>query len=284
MKKFYMILAAVAAMTMSAQAQTVNLGAVEVGDFDNPTEIYNGSYFDMAPTNFYLAHTGAQMLYTADELAEMKDRDGVKINKLTFKFNNAGTWEDIVRDVKLYLQETDATEFAVVDGVKQFFEFGEPVMETEVTYELLYTMGDDEELALELTEPFALTSGKNLLVTVVCDAQEDDNCTMGSDYAPFYTSGIRGKAMVYTDNTVSFVDYALGEDFPDATASLGCGTNVELPVTKIEYSYSPSTGIEEVEVVKTGDDVYYNLMGHKFSAGNLPAGIYIHNGQKVLIK
>ena len=284
MKKFYMILAAVAAMTMSAQAQTVNLGAVEVGDFDNPTEIYNGSYFDMAPTNFYLAHTGAQMLYTADELAEMKDRDGVKINKLTFKFNNAGTWEDIVRDVKLYLQETDATEFAVVDGVKQFFEFGEPVMETEVTYELLYTMGEDDELVLELTEPFALTSGKNLLVTVVCDAQEDDNCTMGSDYAPFYTSGIRGKAMVYTDNTVSFVDYALGEDFPDATASLGCGTNVELPVTKIEYSYSPSTGIEEVEVVKTGDDVYYNLMGHKFSAGNLPAGIYIHNGQKVLIK
>lgn len=284
MKKFYMILAAVAAMTMSAQAQTVNLGAVEVGDFDNPTEIYNGSYFDMAPTNFYLAHTGAQMLFTADELAEMQNKDGVKINKLTFKFNNAGTLEDIVRDVKLYLQETDATEFAVVDGVKQFFEFGDPVVETEVTYELIYSMGDDEELALELTEPFALTSGKNLLVTVVCDAQEDDNCTMGSDYAPFYTSGIRGKAMVYTDNTVSFVDYALGEDFPDATASLGCGTNVELPVTKIEYSYSPSTGIEEVEVVKTGDDVYYNLMGHKFSAGNLPAGIYIHNGKKILVK
>ena len=284
MKKFYMILAAVAAMTMSAQAQTVNLGAVEVGDFDNPTEIYNGSYFDMAPTNFYLAHTGAQMLFTADELAEMQNKDGVKINKLTFKFNNAGTLEDIVRDVKLYLQETDATEFAVVDGVKQFFEFGDPVVETEVTYELIYTMGEDVELVLELTEPFALTSGKNLLVTVVCDAQDDDNCTMGSDYAPFYTSGIRGKAMVYTDNWTSFVDYALGEDFPDATASLGCGTNVELPVTKIEYSYSPSTGIEEVEVVKTGDNAYYNLMGHKFSAGNLPAGIYIHNGQKVLIK
>jgi hypothetical protein len=68
-------------------------------------------------------------------------------------------------------------------------------------------------------------------VTIVFDAEDDDNCTMGSDYAPFYTSGIRGRAMTYTDNWTSFVDYAQGDDFPNATAMLGCGTNVELPVT-----------------------------------------------------
>ena len=44
--------------------------------------------------------------------------------------------------------------------------------------------------------------------------------------------------MLYTDNNISFVDYAQGTDFPDATAMLGCGTNVELPVTQIEYSYT----------------------------------------------
>jgi len=193
MKKFYMILAAVAAMTMSAQAQDVNYGALEVGDFENPAEIYNGSYFDMAPTNFYLAHTGAQMIYTVNELGDLQNLAGVKINKLTFKFNNAGTWEDIYRDVKLYLEETDATEFAVVEGVKQFFTFADPVLETQVSYELMNTMGEDVELALELAEPFALASGKNLLVTVAFDAEDDDNCTMGSDYAPFYTSASAGR-------------------------------------------------------------------------------------------
>ncbi|MBR4829801.1 MAG: hypothetical protein IKZ92_08375 [Muribaculaceae bacterium] len=285
MKKFYMILAAIAAMSMSAQAQSINYGAIEVGDFENASEIYNGSYFDMAPTTFYLAHTGAQMIYTVDELAELQNLSDVMINKLTFKFNNAGTWEDIYRDVKLYLQEIDDVAFAVnEDGVKQFFTFGDPVLETSVRYEFMNTMYEDVELALELTEPFALTAGKSLLVTVVFDAEDDDNCTSGNDYAPFYTSGIRGKAMVYTDNWTSFIDYAQGEDFPNATAMLGCGTNVELPVTLINYSYSEAVGVEEIEAAQVSDNTYYNLMGQKFNGNNLPAGIYIHNGKKVVIR
>lgn len=278
-----MILAALAAMTMNAQE--MSYGAIEVGDFENASEIYNGSYFDMAPTNFYLAHTGAQMIYTTNELADLQLLEGVKINKLTFKFNNAGTWEEIYRDVKLYLQEIDDVTFAVnEEGIKQFFTFGEPVLETSVNYDFITSMDEDIELSLELNEPFEIAAGKNLLVTVVFDAVDDDNCTMGSDYAPFYTSGIRRQAMVYTDNWTSFVDYAQGEDFPNATAMLGCGTNVELPVTRIDYSYPTSTGIQEIEAAKAGDNAYYNLMGQKFNGENLPAGIYIHNGQKVMVK
>jgi hypothetical protein len=283
MKKFYMILAALAAMTMNAQE--MSYGAIEVGDFENASEIYNGSYFDMAPTNFYLAHTGAQMIYTTNELADLQLLEGVKINKLTFKFNNAGTWEEIYRDVKLYLQEIDDAAFAVnEEGIKQFFTFGEPVLETSVNYDFITSMDEDIELSLELNEPFEIAAGKNLLVTVVFDAVDDDNCTMGSDYAPFYTSGIRRQAMVYTNNWTSFVDYAQGEDFPNATAMLGCGTNVELPVTRIDYSYPTSTGIQEIKAAKAGDNAYYNLMGQKFNGENLPAGIYIHNGQKVMVK
>ena len=278
-----MILAALAAMTMNAQE--MSYGAIEVGDFENASEIYNGSYFDMAPTNFYLAHTGAQMIYTTNELADLQLLEGVKINKLTFKFNNAGTWEEIYRDVKLYLQEIDDAAFAVnEEGIKQFFTFGEPVLETSVNYDFITSMDEDIELSLELNEPFEIAAGKNLLVTVVFDAVDDDNCTMGSDYAPFYTSGIRRQAMVYTNNWTSFVDYAQGEDFPNATAMLGCGTNVELPVTRIDYSYPTSTGIQEIKAVKAGDNAYYNLMGQKFNGENLPAGIYIHNGQKVMVK
>ena len=284
MKKFYMIMAALAAMTLSAQAQVENYGVIEVGDFEAPTELYNGSFFDMAPTNFYVAHTGSQMIYTADELSELSGLGEVKITGISFKFFNEGAFDDITRDVKLYLQEIDATEFEVVDGVKQFFAFDAPVLEVEAVYEMLNYYCEDCEVSFDLTgAPFTFTPGKSLLVTAVFDAQEDDNYTQGS-VAPFYTSGIRGKAMTYTNNWTSFVDYAMGDDFPDATAVLGCGTNVELPVTLINYSYSITTGIDEIPAAQVQDDNYYNLMGQKVNANNLPAGIYIHNGKKVLVK
>ena len=75
----------VAALAMTAHAQFE--GWIEVGDFYNPTETYNGSYFDMAPTNFYLAHTGAQMIYTPDLLTKMEGKDGIQIKYLNFRFH-----------------------------------------------------------------------------------------------------------------------------------------------------------------------------------------------------
>ncbi len=234
-----MILAAIAALSMSAQAQF--LSWVEVGDYYNATELYNGSYFDMAPTNFYISHTGAQMIYTPDLLTGMEGKDGLKIKYLNFKFY-CESYEEIIRNAKVYLREIDETEFASVEGVKQFFDFGELVAEGRYDIDLLEYYGEDQVLALEMEEPFPFTLGKSLLVTIVLDAEDDDNCTMGSDYAPFYTSGIRGKAMTYTDNWTSFVDYANGSEFPNASASVGCGTNVELPVTEVGYTYERMLG------------------------------------------
>lgn len=240
MKKLSLFLAAVAAICMSAGAQQVKSGVIEVGDYTGATETYNGSYFDMAPTNFYLAHTGAQMLYTPDLLADLNGKQNVKIRKLSFKFY-CESFEEISRNMKVYLQETDAVEFAVnEDGIKQFFNFDNLALQGNYYIEMLNNYGEDVEVGIPLTmsTPYAMTPGKSLLVTIVFDAEDDDNCTMGSDYAPFYTSGIGGRAMTYTNNTTSFLDFALGSDFPNATSVLGCGTNVELPVTLIEYSYT----------------------------------------------
>ena len=239
MKRFYMFFAAIVALAITAQAQF--LGWIEVGDYYNASEVYNGSYFDMAPTYFYIGHTGAQMIYTPDLLTGMNGKDGLKIKYLNFKFYSE-SFEEIIRNAKVYLQEIDATEFSVVDGKKQFFDFGELVAEGRYDIDLLDCYGEDQVLAMEMEEPFSFTFGKSLLVTIVLDAEDDDNCTMGSDYAPFYTSGISGKAMTYTSNWTSFVDYAMGNDFPDATASLGCGTNVDLPVTELGYTYERMLG------------------------------------------
>ena len=236
MKKFYMILAAVAAFTLTAQAQTS--GIINVGDISSANP-YNGSYFDMAPTNFYLAHTGAQMLFTPDLLADLDGKQNVKIKSLKFTFMSE-SFETIERNVLIYLQESDATEFAVENNIKQFFPLETLVGEDALSIDLVDAYGDD--CVLEYNVDFAFTPGKTLIVTMVYDAEDDDNCTMGSDYAPFYTSGIGGKAMTYTNNWTSFVDYAMGSDFPDATASLGCGTNVELPVTELGYTYERMLG------------------------------------------
>lgn len=250
MKKLTLLIAAVAAIGLCAQAQGVKSGVIEVGDYTGATEFYNGSYFDMAPTNFYLAHTGVQMLYTPDLLADMDGKQNVKVRRLSFKFYSE-SFEEISRNMKVYLQETDAVEFAMnEDGVKQFFNFDNLALEGNYLFDLVNNYGEDVEISIPLTmsTPFAMTPGKSLLVTIVFDAEDDDNCTMGSDYAPFYTSGIVGRAMTYTDNTTSFLDFAMGADFPNATAMLGCGTNVALPVTRIEYSYT-----EDAPVSLRGD-------------------------------
>lgn len=45
----------------------------------------------------------------------------------------------------------------------------------------------------------------------------------------------------------------------------------------------PTMGVKTVRVENTGDNNYYNLMGQKVT-GNLPAGIYIHNGKKIVVR
>ena len=44
------------------------------------------------------------------------------------------------------------------------------------------------------------------------------------------------------------------------------------------------TAIETINSDVKGDNNYYNLMGQKMNGNNLPAGIYIHNGKKVVVK
>ena len=44
------------------------------------------------------------------------------------------------------------------------------------------------------------------------------------------------------------------------------------------------TAIETINSEVKGDNNYYNLMGQKMNGNNLPAGIYIHNGKKVVVK
>ncbi len=273
MKKIYMMLAALAAMTMTVQAQDVLQGSLQVGDYDNASELYDGSYFDMAPTNFYLAHTGSQMLYTPTELADMQDKANVQVNKLSFKFLNEGIFDDMVRDIKVYLQAIDETTFPVNpdNNKKQFFAFDNLVLDYEETFPMLDYYYEDGELVFDLANaPFSLPAGKTLLVTAVFDAQDDDNWETG---CAFYVSDVRAQAMTYTHNTVSFLDFAETDDFPDVVS--GTGTNVYLPVTKIDYTYTTGEGLKgdvdgNGEVDVNDVNILINIMLGKANADDYP--------------
>lgn len=55
-----------------------------------------------------------------------------------------------------------------------------------------------------------------------------------------------------------------------------------VPQLTIVYEKSGTTGISQVNVEKEADDAYYNLQGVKMNPNNLPHGIYIHQGKKVV--
>lgn len=50
------------------------------------------------------------------------------------------------------------------------------------------------------------------------------------------------------------------------------------------FTTTEKTSIEEISANVKGDNRYFNMMGQEVDGNNLPAGIYIHNGQKILVK
>ena len=50
------------------------------------------------------------------------------------------------------------------------------------------------------------------------------------------------------------------------------------------FTTKGKTAIDEIQAEVKGDNIYYNLMGQKMNPANLPAGIYIHNGKKIIVK
>lgn len=67
-----------------------------------------------------------------------------------------------------------------------------------------------------------------------------------------------------------------------AFLSLANQTQAANAVTFSLDGNSSTTGISNVQTVKKEDGAYYNLQGVKMNPNNLPHGIYIHNGKKII--
>ncbi|MBR1551808.1 MAG: hypothetical protein IJ632_05750 [Muribaculaceae bacterium] len=242
MKKFYLFLVAAAAMTLSVQAQQlsaqIDLGGYE--DIDDNSDMYNGGALDDAPVNFYLNNSAAQMIYKAEDLADMFDgKVNPKITKLSYKFYNMGAFQAYPRFIKVYAQEIEEGAFAKdEDGDFNYFDFDESDLVAQFDYEedfmdYFYEVG---ELVIDLANsPISVTEGKNLLITIV--AEGDEATDSGEDVTFFVDNSRSKRVMAFGNDRITFDDFVMSDDFPKATTTLSSATNMSLPVTLIDYIY-----------------------------------------------
>ena len=76
-----------------ADDHTLALGNYdEIGDDWDESQTYQGSWWMIAPTHYYVKHTGSQIIYTKDQL---KDMAGKEITSISFKYYNQSAFQAI---------------------------------------------------------------------------------------------------------------------------------------------------------------------------------------------
>lgn len=89
------------------------------------------------------------------------------------------------------------------------------------------------------------------------------------------------KVIDRTTQNAAFTDLTAG----DYTASYTDGEGLELS-PRVSFAVADNSGVEDIVVDSNAPAVIYNLQGVKMNttADNLPGGVYIINGKKVLVK
>ena len=57
-----------------------------------------------------------------------------------------------------------------------------------------------------------------------------------------------------------------------------------LTIDNVSVVATSPSAIDEINVERVQDNNYYDLMGRKMNSNSLPAGIYIHNGKKIIVR
>lgn len=207
------------------------------GDWDED-QCYNDSYFSVSPTTFYLKHTGSQIIYTKDQLADMA---GKEITGVSFLYYNQSAFSAFPRTVKVWVQEVDDDAFTYSSEKKayQFFEYADGSQAVKS-----YSFEDDfvdyyclnGEMTLTFDTPFAYSGTKNLVVTVSFDG--DDTSDSNTDIEWYYNTDASKKALTFCSDNNTFGDYHDSEDWPLAksnASSASFSTPISQPLTKFTY-------------------------------------------------
>lgn len=239
-----------------ADDQTLSLGNYEevvAGDW-NEDQCYQGSWWMIAPTQFYVKHTGSQFIYTKDQLAQLA---GKEIKGMSFVFYNQSSFSAIPRTINVWVKEIDDDAFAYNDEKKAYAYFDYNDAEKVLTDYAFDTDFVDYyclngELNLAFDKAFAYSGDKNLLVTITFDG--DETAETSSDIEFYYNTDAENMAMSTNSDNVTFADYHESEDWPYAKGSgytVSHATQLAQPLTQFTYQEAAKPEVKPAELSGT---------------------------------
>ena len=236
-----------------ADDQTLSLGNYEevvAGDW-NEDQCYQGSWWMIAPTQFYVKHTGSQFIYTKEQLAQMAGKD---IKGMSFVFYNQSSFSAIPRTINVWVKEIDDDAFAYNDEKKAYAYFDYNDAEKVLTDYAFDTDFVDYyclngELNLAFDKAFAYSGDKNLLVTITFDG--DETAETSSDIEFYYNTDAENMAMSTNSDNVTFADYHESEDWPYAKGAgytVSHATQLAQPLTQFTYQEAAKPEVKPAEL------------------------------------
>lgn len=263
---------AVAATSLTASAKQLS-GTLALGDFDSPSDYYAGTAWEAAPANYFFTYSSSQIIYTAEELAEIADVNG-KITKVTFKYVEAAPGygnHELSMDICL----DDATEDAFVKdaaGKYKWMPFSD-TCKGSWTYELEnYNEGEATEVEITLDTPYEVKPGTSLVITTTASNSEA-TAYIDCFTAYCYAAAGRPKRAASKCSDVAEVLPVPGAYIEHQSGQWSSGEFAEVPVVKFDYVYDDATdGIASV-AADADAAVYYNLQGMRVDAPT--SGIYV---------
>ena len=236
-----------------ADDQTLSLGNYEevvAGDW-NEDQCYQGSWWMIAPTQFYVKHTGSQFIYTKEQLAQMA---GKEIKGMSFVFYNQSSFSAIPRTINVWVKEIDDDAFAYNDEKKAYAYFDYNDAEKVLTNYAFDTDFVDYyclngELNLAFDKAFAYSGEKNLLVTITFDG--DETAETSSDIEFYYNTDAENMAMSTNSDNVTFADYHESEDWPYAKGAgytVSHATQLAQPLTQFTYQEAAKPEVKPAEL------------------------------------
>ena len=79
-------------------------------------------------------------------------------------------------------------------------------------------------------------------------------------------------------------EVTFASNYVSSTKAGGVSKYYYLELSNVKVTVANQTGIEQVENERCNDDRIFNLAGVQMDRKRLPAGIYVKNGRKVVVK
>lgn len=263
----------------------------EIGEDDyKENQTYKGSWWMVAPTQYIVAHTGSQIIYTKDQL---KDMAGKEITSISFKYYNLSAYQAYPRTINVWVKEIDDNAFAYNDTKKAYcyFEYSDAMKaakdfsfdEDFVDYPYM-----NRDLKVDFDKPFAYSGTKNLLVTITFDG--DEYADTPSDIEFYYNTDdtAKKKAMAACSDNSTFEEFNESEDWPYAKKGAGStishADELEQPLTKFTYQDTQALGTTSITLSESGLGTFCNSKTVKMPEGLTAYTATVDNNAVTLTK